>query len=74
MTDAERIGRVFICDREHPHFGESGTLTGKVISLLGTPMAEVRLEDCKHGTDGCFVVKGQITQERRNGRHEKRSR
>lgn len=66
MTEAEQIGRVYICDPAHPHYGESGTLTGKVIMLLGkTPMAEVKLVDCKHGTDGCFVGKGQIRQEKR---------
>jgi hypothetical protein len=43
--------RVFICDREHPHHGEVGTMTGKIISLLGTPMAEVRLDalQTRHG-------------------------
>jgi hypothetical protein len=60
--------RIYVCDPEHPHFGESGTLTGKVISLLGTLMAEVQLDDCKHGTDGCFVHKGQIATERRRRR------
>ena len=64
-SQAEQIGRVYISDPEHPHHGESGVLTGKMISVLGTPMAEVRLQGCKHGTDGCFVKKGQITQERR---------
>jgi hypothetical protein len=65
VTDAERIGRVYVCDQEHPHFGESGVFTGKMISLLGEPMAEVKLEHCKHGTDGCFVKKGQVRQEKR---------
>lgn len=55
--------RVFICDREHPHHGEVGTMTGKIISLLGTEMAEVRLDACKHGTEGCFVKKGQVISE-----------
>lgn len=68
VTEATSIGRVFVCDRKHPHFGESGTLTGKVISVLGTPMAEVKLEDCRHGTDGCFVKKGQIQQTKRSVR------
>lgn len=57
--------RVYVCDRQHPHYGESGTLTGKIISLFGTPMAEVKLDACKHGTDGCFVQKGQIAAESR---------
>jgi hypothetical protein len=60
--------RVCIVDREHPHYGESGVLTGKIISLFGTPMAEMKIKDCKHGTDGCFVKKGQIATERRSKR------
>lgn len=59
----EDIGRVFIWDRTHPHAGESGFLTGKIISLFGELMAEVSLENCKHGTDGCFVRKGQIAKD-----------
>lgn len=55
--------RVFICDRDHPHAGEVGTMTGKIISVLGTPMAEVELDHCRHGTDGCFVKKGQVLSE-----------
>lgn len=59
------IGRVYVSDRKHPHYGESGELTGKIISVLGTSMAEVKLDDCKHGTDGCFVEKGQVTRDKR---------
>jgi len=55
--------RVFICDTEHPHAGEVGTMTGKIISVLGTSMAEVKLDHCRHGTDGCFVKKGQVMSE-----------
>jgi hypothetical protein len=57
--------RVFICDPKHPHYGESGRFTGEVILLLGTKMAKVDLDDCKHGTDGCFVQAGQIQEEKR---------
>lgn len=64
-TEAERIGRVRVSDPDHPHFGEAGVLTGRVIRVIDEPMAEVRLEDCRHGTEGCFVKKGQITKERR---------
>ena len=63
---AADIGRVYVCDHGHPHWGESGFLTGKMISVLGTPMAELRLDDCKHGTDGCFVGKGQIAKDGRS--------
>ncbi len=57
--------RVQIVDPDHPHFPEHGRLTGKVITVIGTPMAEVVLDHCRHGTDGCFVKKGQIEAERR---------
>lgn len=60
--------RVYICDPEHPHYGESGVLTGKIIEFkhgIGGSMAEVKLDDCKHGTDGCFVAKGQVRAEAR---------
>jgi hypothetical protein len=68
QAEAAIIGRVFICDPEHPHHGESGTLTGEVISLFGTSMAKVQLQDCKHGTDACFVQPGQLRQEKRGRR------
>jgi hypothetical protein len=55
--------RVFISDRDHPHCGETGVLTGKVIMLFGKHMAEVKLDHCRHGTDGCFVSQGQIRRE-----------
>jgi hypothetical protein len=55
--------RVFICDRDHPHHGEVGEMTGKIVRLFGKPMAEVKLDHCKHGTDGCFVSKGQVMSE-----------
>lgn len=57
--------RVFVCDPTHPHYGESGKLTGEIISVLGTPMAKMDLDDCRHGTDGCFVSKGQVEAEKR---------
>jgi hypothetical protein len=66
-NDPDRVSpariRVFICDKDHPHAGEVGTMTGKVISVLGTPMAEVQLDNCRHGTNGCFVKKGQVLSE-----------
>ena len=56
---------VWISDRTHPHYGESGVMTGKVIQLFGTLMAEIRLDHCTHGTDGCFVTQGQIREDDR---------
>jgi len=51
--------RIKITGSDHPHIGETGTLTGKIISVLGTPMAEVKLDNCPHGTDACFVKQGE---------------
>jgi len=51
---------VRICDPEHPHYPETGELTGKMISLFGQPMAEMKLDNCEHGDDACFVSKGQV--------------
>ncbi len=62
---ADKLPRVQIVNRKHPHFEEYGRLTGKVITMKfgeGTPMAEVALENCRHGTDGCFVSMGETRQ------------
>lgn len=56
-----KLQRVQVVNRKHPHFEEYGRFTGKIVSLLGKPMAEVKLEHCRHGTDGCFVSKGDVT-------------
>lgn len=55
--------RVRICDKQHPHYGETGVMTGKIITMkFGTreQMAEITLENCRHGVDRCFVKKGQV--------------
>ena len=57
--------RVRIVDREHPHYPESGYLTGSIINVLGQLMAEMKIDGCRHGTDGCFISRGQIAVERR---------
>jgi hypothetical protein len=56
------LPRVQIINRQHPHFEEYGRFTGKVITLVwgGGDMAEVTLEHCRHGVDGCFVSKGDV--------------
>lgn len=58
--------RVQIVDPTHPHFPEHGVMTGKILTMKfsGEEMAEVRLDNCRHGTDACFVSKGQIERER----------
>lgn len=54
--------RVRISDPDHPHFPESGTLTGEIVSLFGKPMALLKLDSCRHGTDACYVGAGQATE------------
>ena len=55
--------RVKIVGREHPHRGEYGRFTGETIRLVtGSVMALVKLEHCKHGTDGCYVSPGDIRE------------
>ncbi len=57
------LQRVQIIDRQHPHFEEYGRFTGKIVTMtFGTheSMAEVKLENCRHGSDGCFVLKGEV--------------
>ncbi len=49
-----------ITDLNHPHFGESGILTGEVVWVMGIRMAKVELMDCNHGTDGCYVTAKQV--------------
>lgn len=56
--------RVRISDPDHPHYPEHGWLTGKIIQMKfgdRTQMAEMQIEGCIHGTDACFVSKGQVT-------------
>lgn len=62
MTEP-KLQRVQIVNRDHPHFEEYGRFTGKIITMRfgnGDQMAEVKLENCRHGTDGCFVSKGDV--------------
>jgi hypothetical protein len=65
MTAPQEKIRVAICDRKHPHYPETGELTGEIISLFGKPMAKMALDNCKHGTDACFVLPGQVCRDRR---------
>lgn len=60
----EKTIRVRIIDPDHPHYPEHGEFTGETILLLGKPMAKVKLDGCRHGTDACFVSKGQIIEEK----------
>ena len=66
MTNKElKTQRVRIVNRQHPHYRETGFMTGEMISVLGkTPMAKVKLENCQHGTDACYVGKGDVEIDR----------
>jgi hypothetical protein len=60
-----KLPRVQIVNREHPHFEEYWRFTGKVITMrFGNceSMAEVDLENCRHGGGRCFVSKGDVKQ------------
>ena len=77
-TPDKPLPRVQIVNREHPHFEEYGRFTGKVITMRfsGEDMAEVTLENCRHGGDGCFVSRGDVCQvpERTGGRGGRKER
>ena len=64
MADLFKEPLVRICDPEHPHYPETGRFTGEVVVMKfsGTKMAKVILDNCKHGTDACFVTAGQIQE------------
>lgn len=62
MSEKQPLQLVRISDPKHPHYPEHGRFTGKIIKTIwGTDMAEVALENCKHGTNGCFVSRGQVS-------------
>jgi hypothetical protein len=50
--------RVEIIDPEHPHYEEKGILEGK--RTVAGSMLHVKLENCPHAKEGCFVEKDQI--------------
>jgi len=54
--------RVKVIGAKHPHRGEYGRWTGEVRTLLGKPLGLVKLENCKHGTDACYVSPTDIRQ------------
>lgn len=61
-TPQARLPRVKIVSNTHPHRGEYGRFTGEIINVLGKKMALVKLEHCKHGTDGCYVSVGEVRE------------
>ena len=44
---------------DHPHRGESGTLTVDA-GLMRAGMLPVKLDACAHGTDACYVAPEHI--------------
>jgi len=62
---SETLQRVQIVNRDHPHFEEYGRFTGKIVTMKfgdRSKMAEVKLENCRHGGDACFVNVGDVIQ------------
>ena len=67
MSETRSLPRVQIVNRKHPHYEEYGRFTGKIVTMRfgdGKQMAEVKLENCPHGTDACFVSVGDVRQVR----------
>ncbi len=64
-TDDLTTVRMRISDPDHPHYGESGYLTGEILRMKFTheSMAKLRLEHCQHGVDACYIAKGQIQRD-----------
>lgn len=59
----QKLPRVQIVNREHPHFEEYGRFTGEVIRpIWGGKMALVQLENCQHGGDACYVNPGDVKE------------
>ena len=57
----QQLQRVQIVNRKHPHYEEFGRFTGKITKLYnGQALAEVDLENCRHGGDACFVSPGDV--------------
>lgn len=53
--------RVRITDPNHPHYPETGWLTGEIIKPFWGTMGKVQLDHCKHEVDACYVWPSQIT-------------
>lgn len=66
-VQTSQLPRVKIVGREHPHRGEYGRFDGSTINVLGKRMALVKLENCRHGTDGCYVSPGDIREVNEDG-------
>lgn len=47
---------------DHPHAGETGTIIEVKVTAFGVPGFVVKLEDCPHGIEECFVFKAANLQ------------
>lgn len=58
--------RILIVEKNHPHLGEHGELpvspegTVQIHEIFGKEKFRVKLVDCKHGIDSCFVDRNGI--------------
>lgn len=50
----EIIGRRVRLVGDHPHAGETGTIDRMEVTIIG-PGLVVKLDNCPHGTEECFV-------------------
>lgn len=65
MTKTELDGKKVRFLPGHPHEGETGTIMGAKHTAVGWGMY-VKLDNCPHGTDACFLFKpteGEIYDE-----------
>lgn len=66
MTDIRpqaQAPRVKIVNREHPHHGEYGRFTGEIVKpIWGGKMALVKLENCPHRNESCYVSPGDVRE------------
>jgi hypothetical protein len=53
---SQLIGKRVMIIGDHPHSGEYGTVKEIKHTLAGWGL-EIKLENCPHGSDGCFVFK-----------------
>lgn len=54
--------KVRITSKTHPHYGETGELTGTSIKPFNKVLFEVKLDDCPHGTESCYISDDQAVE------------
>jgi hypothetical protein len=57
--ESQYQGRRVLLMGKHPHAGETGVIVGVAITAFGTTGTIVKLENCPHMTDECFVFKSE---------------